>query len=287
LLVLTVHVAARPAVFWPLVLLAALSHEMVLFFTPWLFWLRRGTGGLGVADAAWLLGVLLVYVGYRALVSGLAPATGPSYGFLYYILNNFWVPWLLPGLWALLVQVVLAEFGPLLVLAFAGWRAGEPGSGGRVGAVLYLSCMLTLELFAYDVMRFASFLFLPVLLGGIAVLRVRHGRWLVLALLVAAVFAYAHEHPVPSQQGGATFTRLQGELMALVGPLVRDNEIAASSAFAMQRQAFGQQLTTWIWVAAAWVACGIVGVWLGRRALVQSRANAAGSEPRTQRNASP
>ncbi len=287
LLALTVHFATRPAVFWSLVLLAALSHEMVLFFTPWLLWLRHRSGGLGMRDAAWFLGVLLVYGGYRVMVSGLAPATGPSYGFLYYILNNFWVPWLLPGLWALLVQVVLAEFGPLLVLAFAGWRADETGSGGRVGALLYLGCLLSLELFAYDVMRFASFLFLPVLLGGLAVVRLRHGRWLVLALLVAAVVAYSNEHPVPSMQGGVTFTRLQGEMMELVGPHVHNNEISSANAFAMQRQAFGLQWTTWVWVVAAWLACGIVGVWLGRRGLAQSHANDAGNTPRTQRNASP
>jgi hypothetical protein len=241
-----------------------------------LFWLRHRSGGLGWRDVAWFVAVFVVYLGYRAFVGSVGPATRPTYDIFYYILNNFWVPWLLPGLWALLVQLVLAEFGPLLVLAFAGWRADEPGSGGRIGGMLYLGCMLVIEVFAYDVMRFAAFLFLPVVLGGLAVLRLPRGRWLLGLLLVAAVVGYTREHPVPSQQGGATFTRIEGEMRSLVFPRVpvdpqtqQVGRYRLDDAVEVLGRSFRQQAPTWALVAGAWLGCGLLGVWLGRRVVAR------------------
>ena len=279
LLLLTVHHAARPFAFWLLVFVGALSHEFVFFFAPWLVWLRREAGGTWRGSATGLAGAMLAYAGWRFLVKVLTPAAAPtaSYDALYYVLNNFWVPWLLPGLWALLLQVMLAEFGASLALAVAAFRARVQGTGGAVGALLFVGCLLSLEVLAYDVMRFASFAFVPVVLGGVVLANVRHGTWCLVALLVAAVCGYAWDHPVAMQQGGRTFTRLAGEMMALVVPHVTEgSRVAFGDALAAQRAAFAQQASTWLWIGAALVAIVGVGLWLGKR-LGQDRCDAGQS----------
>lgn len=265
LLVLTVHCVARPYWFWGLVLLAAFSHEMVFFLSPWLLWLRRANGGSLRQDGPLLLLAVVVYALFRGLVGALAPATGPSYGVLYYILHNFWVPWLLPGLWALWALVMLAEFGPLLVLAVVAFRRHEPLGGGRGGVWLYLGSLLTLMLLAYDVFRFASFCFLPVVLGAIAVLQRPAGRGVMVGLLVAALGSYAWQHPVPSQQGGAVFTRVAAEMFARAAPLVKDGEsMPFADAMAVQRASFAATWDTWLWVAAGWAALVVAGCWMAK-----------------------
>lgn len=285
LLLLTVHAASRPFAFWGLVLLAAFSHEMAFFLSPWLWWLRCRAGGSWWRDGAWFLATLGVYTAFRLLVAALGPATGPTYGFVYYLLHNWWVPWLLPGLWALWALVTLAEFGPLLALAVVAWRRGEAGTGGRVGAWLYVGSLSTLMLLAYDVMRFASFFVLPVVLGAIAVLRTRHGRPLVGALCLLAAISYRLGHPLPEQQGGAVFTRVAGEMMVRAAPRVREHEpMAFADALAVQRESFAATWGTWLAVALAFAAVAGLGLWLARYV---GSASEGGSEPRTQRNASP
>lgn len=292
LLVLTVHFVARPFVFWGLVLLAGLSHEMVFFLWPWLVWLRvrDGGGSLG-REGLWLAATLAAYAGWRMFVGALAPpaaAGGPTYDAWYYILNNFWVPWLLPGLWALWAMVVLAEFGPLLVLAAVGWRRGEHGLGGRIGPWLYLGCILLMMVLAYDVMRFASFVFLPVVFGALALLRLPTGRLWVAGLVLASLVTYAWEHPVPSQQGGATFTRVAGEMFGMAAPIVAAKGVMGfADAMRVQGEAFARQAVTWGCVVLGLCAAAALGGWLARRPGYVGSASSAGSEPRTQRNASP
>lgn len=211
LLVLLVHFAARPFVFWALVGVSALSHELVFFFAPWLVYLRSENGGRWTGELLSLAVVSALYALFRAPLQS-------RYGIAYYLEHNFWVPWGLPALWALWAFVVLVEFGPLLVPAIAAWRRGELAErtalGGRWGPCLYLAGLLPLMLLAYDVMRFATFVFLPVLLGCLALLRRPGGRWLVFGLTALACASYAWLHPVASEQGGRHFTEVSGHVLA-------------------------------------------------------------------------
>jgi hypothetical protein len=266
LLVLAVHHAARPAVFWALVATAALAHELVFHLAPWLWWLRCRSGGVWWRDGLWFAGLFAGYALYRVWVSSQVPVAAPQYGFLYYLLHNVWVPWLLPSLWALWLVTALAEFGPLLVLAVAACRSGEAGLGGRWGGPLYVACVATMMVLAYDVMRFATLLVVPVLCGALALVRLRQGRAVLAACVVASAVSYACQHPVPTDQGGATFTRVAGELMARAAPhMAQQERVPFDIAWAVQRDGFAAAGGTWAVVAVGWVVVLGLGWWVGTR----------------------
>ncbi|MFK7740665.1 MAG: hypothetical protein AB8H80_10105 [Planctomycetota bacterium] len=264
LLVLLVQHAARPAVFWPLVFLSALSHELVFFFAPWLVYVRCRNGGLWWREGLLLVVVLAAYLAFRAPMAG-------SYGIAYYFDKNFWVPWLLPALWSLWLLVVVVEFGPLLLLA--GFGLGRNGAlaerqalGGRWGLLLYLGGLLPLMVLAYDVMRFATFAFLPVLLGGVALARSALGRLLLLGLTAAAVVLYSQfTHPNPMEQGGRHFTAVAADVFGQIvpritgpGPFPFGESVAVTSAM------FGSWWGVFAAVVAALVAAVVGGRLLAR-----------------------
>lgn len=280
LLLLTLHHVDRPRVFWGLVALATFSHEMVLFFGPWLWWQRLQHGGSWWRDGLWLAACGAVHGGWRYSMRA-------AYDASYYAQNNFWVPWGLPALWLLFLLVVLAEFGPLLVAAVWGLCRGEHGLGGRLGPWLYAATLLLLLVFAYDVMRFASFVVLPVLLAGGAMLRQPRGRAVAVALVAAAVASYLWAHPVASEQGGRAFTEVSGAVLPLLPP----------SVFAGQRLSAGEGLDfllallrvapgLWAWTAAAAAGVLVGGVLLARYA-VPGPAKPKGGVPATTTKASP
>ena len=284
LLLLAVHHVRRPMAFWALVLLGALSHELMLFFAPWLLWLRVQNGGAWRRDAIALAAVVGLYGGWRLLVNALG---GGAYDASYYVNNAFWVPWLLPALWFLLVLVVLAEFGPLLLLLAIDQRRGAAGMGGRVGAWLYLACIPPLCVFAYDVMRFATLLGLPLVLASVGLLNSRRARAVFTAVLVAQIAFYAWDHPVPGQQGGATFTRVAGDMFARVlqpGRVQDGKSMAFADAVAVSRESWELHWPTAFGLAGLFVAIAGLGVLLARYI---GSASAAGSSPRTNANASP
>lgn len=274
LLVLTVHFAARPVVFWALVLLAALSHELVFFFAPWLVWLRRAHGGSLLRDGAALAATLAVYAAWRWLAAALAPPglQGATYDAAYYIAQNFWVPWGMPAMWALWALVVVAEFGPLLALAASGWRGGAlaVAMGGRWGAPLYFVCVLSLMLLAYDVFRFATFVFLPVVLGALQLARAPRGRLALAALVVASWIVYARLHPIPSEQGGRAFTDVTGHVRELLLPRVDPTvpggirHFGPGDAWDFGRDLLARTWPTFAVAALAAAACAPLGVWLAR-----------------------
>lgn len=280
LLVLAVHHREGPLRFWGLVLLAAMGHEMVFHLAPWLLWLRCRAGGSWSRDGALLALTLAGYAAYRVWVSSLAPAGTPHYGFLYYWQKNIWMPWLLPSLWWLWLVTAFAEFGPLLALASLAWLRREADLGGRVGGLLYVGCVASLMLLAYDVMRFATFFGLPVLFGAIALLRLRHGRVLLAGFVVAAVGSYAWQNPVPTDQGGATFTRLQGGMLAVAVPRfpAGGGRMPAADAWDVQGDILRQHGIEVAWTLGLAAALLAAGLMLARLQPVDA---AAAGEPRT------
>ena len=289
LLLLAVHFVARPVVFWGLVLLASLAHEMVFFFAPWLVYVRCRAGGLPRREVMALGCVLAVYAAWRFVVK--TGATGVAYDSLYYWKSNFWVPWGMPALLALWAFVVLVEFGPLLAVVVWAWRRGELGMG-RWGPWLYLAGILPMMLLAYDVMRFAALLFLPLVLGSIALLRAPRGRSVLAALLVCSIASYAWLHPVPEQQGGFEFTRLSGEIqIVLRGRLEVVEGLARMSlpnAASFTWHLLLRNVPTALATCIATALIVVAGFWLARSVPPVPRVQtSAGSEPRTSRNASP
>lgn len=213
-LVLLVHFAGRPGVFWSLVFVSALAHELIFFFWPWLLYLRCRNGGRWTRDGLWLALALGGYLLFRAQVTA-------SYGASYYLENAFWFPWCMPVMWALWAFVVLVEFGPLLVVV--SWGLGRDGAltrrdalGGRWGPWLYLCGVLPLMVLAYDVMRFATFAFLPFVLAASALARRRAGRVALGVLLALACVCYVWQHPVASEQGGRHFTDIAAHILSLL-----------------------------------------------------------------------
>lgn len=287
LLLFAVHAVRRPAIYWGLVLLAALSHEMALLFTPFFWWLRCRSGGAWLRDGVWLAAVGAAYAGLRALFVALGPAavagsaTG-SYDLSYYFRENFWVPWGLPAMWVLWWMVTLAEFGPLLAVGVAAARRRELGLGGPFGGVIYLGCVLSLMALAYDMMRFASYAMLPVVLGGVALVRTNAGRWSLAALVVAAAFSHRLAHPEPTQFGGRGYH----DAAAHIGALQQQGFSLATpgDAFVFGRELFARMSTYVGEAAVATIVIVALGVFLARYV---GTASAAGSTPRTQRNASP
>lgn len=272
LLVLTVHCQRRPVAFWVLVSLAALSHEMVFFFAPWLLWLRWHAGGSPFRDGVALGVVLAAYAGWRLFAQAMVPPGAPvvTYDAAYYIRNNFWVPWGLPTMWGLWALVVMAEFGPLLALAVVAWRRRATGLGGRVGPWLYLACVLSLMLLAYDVFRFATFVFLPVVAGGLVLVATPRGRGGVAALVAAAAATSAWQHRIPSEQGGRAFTDVSGHVRELLIARMQAAGTAEPVRFGFaDTWAFPAELLarTWPTFAVAGlgaIACVTAGLWLAR-----------------------
>jgi hypothetical protein len=202
LMLLLVHHVSRPLVFWPLVLLTALSHEMIFFFAPWLLYVRREAGGRLPLEIASLAAVVAIYQGWRLFVKGVGKVQG--YDVAYY-LHNHWLPWGTPGLWLLWIMLLLVEFGPLLAVIGWAWRTDRlgvvPGRSGRWGPWLYLACTLSLMVFAYDVHRFASYAFLPLVLGSLRFLELPSSRPVYVVLLGATVVSYVAMHWVPLAGG--------------------------------------------------------------------------------------
>lgn len=221
LLVLLIHFAARPRVFWSLVVITAFSHELVFFFTPWLIYLRVANGGRLLPEIGFWGCSIGIYGAFRVALA-MSGHTGP-YDTSYYFDNAIWVPWALPAIWMLWGFVVLVEFGPLLVAAFFASRRGAlarpEAMGGRYWPWLYWPSLLSLMLLAYDVMRFAPLVFLPVLLGLITLVSSRSGRAKLATLTVLQIVSYVLLHPIASEQGGRQFTEISGTVLTNIGLL--------------------------------------------------------------------
>ncbi|MBL8729151.1 MAG: hypothetical protein JNM25_12010 [Planctomycetes bacterium] len=269
LMLLLVHHVARRFVFWPLVLLAALSHEMIFFFAPWLVYLRwRETRRLLPEVAALALCAGLYQV-WRMVVKSYGAA--PSFDVHYY-LENHWLPWGTLGLWLLLVLLLLIEFGPMLVVVVWGWR--ENGFGwGRWGPWLYGGCVLSLMGFAYDVPRFACYAFLPLVLASIPMLARPRGRAVYAMLLGFSGVSYFALHLRMGQDGGWVFD--------LTRRLIQENGVLEA-----HWKFFTEALPrAWPWALLVSGLAGAVVV-AGRR-LGRYLAVSAAIVPRTTQNASP
>jgi len=267
LLLLLVHHAGRPAVFWPLVFVSALSHEMVFSMAPWLVWLRRHAGGHVVREVACLVATGAAYAGWSTFVRTFG--AGQSFDIAYYVQEN----WLVLGtlaLWVLFALLLVCEFGPLLAIVAWGFRQ-DLALGGRAGTWIYAACVLGMMAFAYDVQRFACHAFLPLVLASLRWLTTGRSRALYATLLALGMGTYVAFHWIPWQAGGWPYERAWHYVLTL--------EAHAPGT----RQRFFTVVLPHLWIATLLFtafAAAIVGfgLWLRRDQDL---------EPRTMRNASP
>jgi hypothetical protein len=267
---LLVHFAGRRWVFWSLVLVSSLAHELVFFFWPWLLYLRCRNGGVWWRDGLCLVAAMAAYLLFRSQVTA-------SYGTSYYLENAFWFPWCMPVMWTLWAFEVLVEFGPLLALV--AWGLGRGGAlsardalGGRLGPLLFLCGVLSLMVLAYDVMRFATFAVVPVVLAGIGLVQRRGGRVAVATLIAAAVLSYAWLHPVASEQGGRHFTDIASHIRSLLPTRVEPKQpMAPEHAWTFT----AALLERWWWPVGGVALAGALGVFAVGRALRRLGAPAA------------
>ena len=256
LMLLLVHHVRRPFVFWPLVLLTALSHEMIFFFAPWLVYLRRRESGSAKRALLSLAVVVALYQCWRTVVKHVMTIKGSPVQYdVQYYLDRHWLPWGTPGLWLLWVMLLLVEFGPLLAVVVWGWRTNRLDMG-RWGPWLYVACTLSLMFFAFDVQRFASYAFLPLVLGSLRFLETPRARGIYMVLIGVGVGIYKWMHLAKGLAGGWVYLRA-------ANVMAEEGVIGDHSRFftAFLPRVWWQALC----VAAAAAAVVAAGLWLARR----------------------
>jgi len=277
LLLLLVHHVRRGRLFWGLVFVAALSHEMVFFLSPWLVWLRRANGANVRRELVALFATGGAYAAWLAVVKVFGQSQG--LGVLYYLQENWLVLGTL-GLWCVWGLLLLCEFGPLLAVVVWGWRTDRLGMGGRHGPLVYALCVLSTMAFAYDVQRFSCFAFLPLVLGAIAFLDAPRRRVIFVVLLLASLGSYAWFHLIPPE--GVDALASQAKAGGWPYDRVWHYVLEFGSHAPGTRGRFFTHVIPHLWLetllftafAAAIVG---LGLWLARDQ----------REPRTMRNASP
>ena len=197
LLAAVLSVRNGPAL-WTFTLLGAFAHEQVLFFAPFLFFLRRRlTTADWRGDAVAIAGTIAVYGVFRGYVHAHAADDIPPG---YYFGNGYFPLGFLGVLYLALVQIVLVFGVQLVALPFAFRRgvAAPPANGDadrrwqRQALLLYLLAILGIYLVAHDFNRFVNFLFLPLLVAWRELLRQPRGRVLLLAALALQVVVSRH-----------------------------------------------------------------------------------------------
>ncbi|MBL8736919.1 MAG: hypothetical protein U1F60_09735 [Planctomycetota bacterium] len=174
-------VARRPVLFWTLFLACLTNHEMVLFFLPWLWYVRRLAGGSAKADVLAIGVVFGLYKLFRMYVGAHSPTW--AYDGDYFLAHTF-LPITFLWLWALSGVYLVTMFGPLL--AVVGWHVAAPRPRGeRWHAALLIGGMLAIFLFAYDFFRHSNMMAFPLLIASVRFLGSTRSRLVYAASIVA------------------------------------------------------------------------------------------------------
>lgn len=202
LLLLSVLVARHGALFWLLLLLNLTNHELVVFFVPWLWFVRWQAGGSWRVDAPSLAAVMALYFGYSRYVGAHAAHQAFNAGFF---LENHFLPF--GTMWLCVLALVhwVSMFGPLLVVLC--WHGAIPRpQHERVHTLLVLLGIAGIFGFAYDVMRHANILCVPLVIASSRLLEDRRAR-LPYALLVLAAIASTLWLGLPVGTGGGVMLK--------------------------------------------------------------------------------
>lgn len=202
LLLLAVMAARHTVIFWSLLLLNLTNHELVLFFVPWLWFVRWRDGADWRVDAVALATVIGLYLGYSHYVGTHAAAQKFTARFF---LENTFLPF--GTLWLCLFAVVhwVSMFGPLLVVLF--WHAAAPRpQHERLHTLLVLLGIAGIFGFAYDVLRHANILCVPLVFASSRLLETKRAR-LPYTLLVLATVGTTLWLGLPVGEGGGVMLK--------------------------------------------------------------------------------
>lgn len=174
--------ARRPWLFWPLLLIDLVNHEMVGFFLPWFLWLRRQAGGRIRTDVIGMVVVFGLYYAYRKYVGAHAPAWRYDAD---YFQKHLFLPFTFVYLWFLAAVHQLQMYGPMLVVVI--WHALRMRPDfERMHTLLIVGGFLTIFFVAYDVSRHSNMIFIPMLIASVRFLGTRRSRFAYVALIGAA-----------------------------------------------------------------------------------------------------
>lgn len=180
--------ARRGWLFWPLILVNLVNHEMVAFFLPWFLFLRRQVRAPIRADVVGFVFALGLYVVFRKVVGAHAAAWAYDG---HYFLEHCFLPFSFLYLWALAAVYQLHLFGPMLAIVV--WHLLRPRPvHERAHAVLVIGGFLTVFFLAYDVQRHSNMMFIPLLIASVRFLGTRRSRYAYAALLAATVAISSH-----------------------------------------------------------------------------------------------
>jgi len=189
LMITSVLVARRTGWFWLVQFLGLLTHDSLLFFWPWMLYVRANANGrLRRVD---LIAVGVVLAAYALARWFLMGSRAGTYSLAFY-LSDQTTSYAL-GMWALDVLALLVNFGVLPVLLawhawFDGWR--------RAGVT---SCLIVLAIFgmsfvAADLMRFTCYLVVPLVFAGIRLVQQPRGVLVLAGLAVLAKLTMFAQH---------------------------------------------------------------------------------------------
>jgi hypothetical protein len=172
--------ARRTVLFWTLFLASLTNHEMVGFFLPWLWFVRRRAGGSIKADVLAIAVVLASYKLFRMYVGANSPTW--AYDGDYFLAHTF-LPITFLWLWALSGVYLVTLFGPLL--AVVGWHVVSPRPREeRLHVALLVGCMLAIFLFAYDFFRHSNMMAFPLLIASVRFLGSTRSRLVYVASIL-------------------------------------------------------------------------------------------------------
>ncbi len=160
--------------FWLLQACCLFNHELYIFFAPWMLFMRRQLAQSRISrDLLGLAAIIAAYGAFRIFVASTSETQ--AFGAAYYLERHFFPH---GTLWLSFLAVVhsVVNFGPLLIVLswqlFMGRGRGLVKRPGIHLALVLLGLCTAFNL-AYDVFRFANFVFLPVLFASLQFL----GTW--------------------------------------------------------------------------------------------------------------
>ncbi len=259
--------ARRTFVFWPLILLNLINHEMVGFFLPWFLFVRRQVRASILADGIGLVVVLGLYLGYRSFVAAHAPNW--TYDG-HYFRDHCFLPLTFLWLWLLAAVYQLQTYGPILTIVLWHVLRMRPAHE-RVHTLLIVGGFLTIFFVAYDVNRHSNMICIPLIIASVRFLGSRSSRFVYAALIAASVGVSSYGWWVYDWMSGVMILDCNGALLIL--PENRFN-------FPLQWQVcYGTIARAWpVLSALAWETLFMVALaqWFARRGIGGTRVSTAG-----------
>lgn len=191
LLVASVLSARRTGWFWLLQFVALTNHENALFLWPWLLLVKANANG-GLRRGDWV-GAGLVVLAYALFRWAIMVPGDHVYSFSFYLSDQ--KPMYGLGICTLTVLAIPVGFGAMpALLAWQAWFDGWRRAGA--GACCVLVAIFGMSWVAADMMRFTSFLAVPLVFAGVRLLHQPRGIVVLFGLAAASKLIMVGQHDI-------------------------------------------------------------------------------------------